>query len=201
LRTTSERVLKKEKWVEKIAKAASCSHRTAQLWLRRGCPKTADLEKILEWRKAQSAARRGVAGGEYHDRWVQEFRKWKAKKQRLEYLREMGKVIELETAKSWLVELLTICRQALVALPDHLAGEVYRSCGNRMTSVQVSESSKMVVRQVLLQIRQRIAEAGGFELSDDEAEKKDSNPTQEIEEGEADHDRPEVVAQAESPPG
>jgi hypothetical protein len=160
--------------IDGLAKDLGKSLRTCRDYIRCGLPVSAkgyDLGKVQAWLNERWLdRRRGMTQDAPEDerKWIAQYRRYKAQRQKLEYQKEMGRLIELETAKSWLVELLTICRQALVALPDHLAGEVYRSCGNRMTSVQVSESSKMIVRQVLVEIRQGIAKAGEFDLPNDE---------------------------------
>jgi phage terminase Nu1 subunit (DNA packaging protein) len=143
----------KKNWAERISKTCNCTERTAREWLKRGCPRTTDPEKIRAWRRSQSLLRPKKRGeADDSDKWISEYRKFKAKRQRLEFLRESGKLIPRDEAIEFLTDLGRRFRIALSRVPRIIAQRIYYKKFDRDLSIEIELLGEQACNDILNQV-------------------------------------------------
>ena len=119
------------KVIERLAADFGKSLRTAKEWVRTGCPVTPRYEraKVQAWLK-QRRQKTDDESPEAERKWITEFRKFKAKRQKLDYLKEMGKLVEREVMEKKMHNLAENFKGVMDRVPRVAATEIYRLTGN-----------------------------------------------------------------------
>ncbi len=113
---------------EKLAREFHRSIRTIRDWISCGLPcsqKGYDHGKVVAWLKSRSGA------DEDHDKWAAEWRKWRSRRQKLEYQKEAGKLVDREAVEKKMREFAELYRSTLLRLPRVAATEIFRITGSR----------------------------------------------------------------------
>jgi hypothetical protein len=162
--------------IDGLAKDLGKSLRTVRDYIRCGLPVSAkgyDRAEVQKWLDR----RRGVAqeSPEEERRWIVQFRKYKSERQKLQFMREAGKLIERAEAMEYLKLMADRIGHEILSLPDRLASATYTNTGNRETAVEVHQVAERIVREILFRLRRAdddISEMGMEGISD--AEEKNS---------------------------
>lgn len=114
---------------EKVARAFGVTTRSVEHWVRDGMPVTPkgeyDLIEIRNWREFRK--QRGSSKNKSKnmlDHWEAEYREWKAKKMRVEYMEMMGKLIPREAVEKDLIRISLSLKRAFLSLPRTVASQL-----------------------------------------------------------------------------
>jgi phage terminase Nu1 subunit (DNA packaging protein) len=114
---------------EKVAKAFGVAVRTVERWAREGMPVTSrgeyDLIEIRSWRdfKKQKSTP-GSSTKKNLEYWDGEFREWKAKKMKKEYMELMGQLIPRASVEKDLIRISLSLKRAFLSLPRTVAPQL-----------------------------------------------------------------------------
>jgi len=112
---------------EKIAKAFGVSDRTIRHWMKDGMPVMRDgrydLTEIQDWRFNKKKIREGKSKDK-GDKWMEEYREYKARLAQIEYRKKIGELLPREEVESGFVQRVIAIKRALLTLPRSLAPQL-----------------------------------------------------------------------------
>lgn len=115
---------------EKVAKAFGVAVRTVERWVKEGMPVTAtgeyDLIEIRGWKEFRSQK---ISPGKSStkkdlEHWEAEYREFKSKKMKMEYMELMGNLIPRESVEKDLIRISLSIKRAFLSLPRTVAPQL-----------------------------------------------------------------------------
>src|SRR5690606_13390473 len=100
----------------------------------------------LAWLKSRSGA------DDDHDRWEAEFRKWRSRRQKLEFQKEAGKLVSREAVEKKMTDLGWMFRDFLRRLPRAIATASFHLKADRDLAIELETEARRVCDDVQRQI-------------------------------------------------